>query len=58
MGKHMCGEKVAGAVVREFPGPDVKAVRERTGTVHNRRGEPSSFVCLECLNGLGRQLKS
>lgn len=31
MGKHMRGHKVAGAVVREFPEPDVKAIRERTG---------------------------
>lgn len=31
MGKHMRGEKVAGTVVREFPEPDVKAIRERTG---------------------------
>ncbi|NBS40703.1 MAG: transcriptional regulator, partial [Betaproteobacteria bacterium] len=31
MGKHMRGEKVAGAVLRDFPEPDVKAIRERTG---------------------------
>jgi len=31
MGRHMRGESVAGAVVREFPEPDVKAIRERTG---------------------------
>lgn len=31
MGKHMRGQKVAGAVVREIPEPDVKAIRERTG---------------------------
>ena len=30
MGKHMRGQKVAGAVVREIPEPDVKAIRERT----------------------------
>jgi putative transcriptional regulator len=31
MGLHMRGEAVAGAMVREFPEPDVKAIRERTG---------------------------
>ncbi|MDT8322204.1 MAG: transcriptional regulator [Xanthomonadales bacterium] len=31
MGRHMRGEAVAGARVREFPEPDVKAIRERTG---------------------------
>ena len=31
MGHHMRGEPVAGAIVREFPEPDVKAIRERTG---------------------------
>ena len=31
MGRHMRGEAVAGAIVREFPEPDVKAIRERTG---------------------------
>ncbi len=31
MGRHMRGESVAGAIVREFPEPDVKAIRERTG---------------------------
>lgn len=31
MGRHMRGERVAGAIVREFPEPDVKAIRERTG---------------------------
>ena len=31
MGKHMRGQKFAGAVVREIPEPDVKAIRERTG---------------------------
>lgn len=30
MGKHMRGESVA-AHVREFPEPDVKAIREKTG---------------------------
>lgn len=36
MGKHMRGEAVAGAVVREFPEPDVKAIRERTGMSQSR----------------------
>jgi putative transcriptional regulator len=36
MGKHMRGEKVAGAVVRDFPEPDVKAIRERTGMSQTR----------------------
>ena len=36
LGKHMRGEKVAGAVVREFPEPDVKAIRERTGMSQTR----------------------
>ncbi|WP_006786926.1 helix-turn-helix domain-containing protein [Thiorhodospira sibirica] len=31
MGRHLRGEKVAGTIVREFPEPDVKAIRERTG---------------------------
>ncbi|MFM8466178.1 MAG: helix-turn-helix domain-containing protein [Oxalobacteraceae bacterium] len=31
MGKHMRGERVGGLVMREFPEPDVKAIRERTG---------------------------
>lgn len=31
MGRHMRGESVAGVTVREFPEPDVKAIRERTG---------------------------
>lgn len=31
MGRHMRGEPVDGAIVREFPDPDVKAIRERTG---------------------------
>lgn len=31
MGRHMRGERVAGAIMREFPEPDVKAIRERTG---------------------------
>lgn len=36
MGKHMRGEKVPGAVVRDFPEPDVKAIRERTGMTQTR----------------------
>lgn len=36
MGQHMRGEKVAGAVIREFPEPDVKAIRERTGLSQTR----------------------
>ncbi len=31
MGRHMRGETVAEVMVREFPEPDVKAIRERTG---------------------------
>ena len=31
MGRHMRGEKVEGVSLREFPEPDVKAIRERTG---------------------------
>lgn len=29
--KHIRSEKVAGAVGRKYPEPDVKAIRERTG---------------------------
>ena len=36
MGKHMRGEEVTGVVVREFPEPDVKAIRERTGLSQTR----------------------
>ena len=36
MGKHMRGEKVLGLRVREFPEPDVKAIRERTGMSQTR----------------------
>jgi putative transcriptional regulator len=36
MGRHMRGEVVAGARVREFPEPDVKAIRERTGLSQTR----------------------
>ncbi len=31
MGKHIRGEQVRGLVIHEFPEPDVKAIRERTG---------------------------
>jgi putative transcriptional regulator len=31
MGHHMRGESVAGIRTQEFPEPDVKAIRERTG---------------------------
>ena len=31
MGRHLLGEPVVGAIVRESPEPDVKAIRERTG---------------------------
>lgn len=31
MGRHMRGGKLAGAAICEFPEPDVKAIRERTG---------------------------
>lgn len=36
MGKHMLGQKVSGVMVREFPEPDVKAIRERTGMTQTR----------------------
>ena len=36
MGKHMRGEKVPGVRIREFPEPDVKAIRERTGMSQSR----------------------
>lgn len=36
MGRHMRGEAVAGARVRDFPEPDVKAIRERTGLSQTR----------------------
>jgi len=36
MGKHMRGHEVAGAVVREFPEPDFKSIRERTGMSQTR----------------------
>ena len=36
MGRHMRGEVVVGAKVREFPEPDVKAIRERTGLSQTR----------------------
>ena len=31
MAKHIRGEQVRGLVIHEFPEPDVKAIRERTG---------------------------
>lgn len=36
MGRHMRDEVVDGARVREFPEPDVKAIRERTGLSQTR----------------------
>ncbi len=36
MGRHMRGEAVAGIRVQEFPEPDVKAIRERTGLSQSR----------------------
>ena len=36
MGRHMRGERVAEARVQEFPEPDVKAIRERTGLSQTR----------------------
>lgn len=36
MGRHMRDEAVPGARVREFPDPDVKAIRERTGLSQTR----------------------
>lgn len=36
MGRHMRGETVAGVKVHEFPEPDVKAIRERTGLSQTR----------------------
>ncbi|MFW9595253.1 MAG: helix-turn-helix domain-containing protein [Macromonas sp.] len=36
MGRHMRGEAVVGTKVREFPEPDVKAIRERTGLSQTR----------------------
>jgi putative transcriptional regulator len=36
MGRHMRGEVVAGARIREFPEPDVKAIREGTGLSQTR----------------------
>ncbi len=40
MDRHMRGEAVRGLVVREFPKPDVKAIRERTGM------SQTQFACL------------
>lgn len=36
MGRHMRGEAVAGVKLHEFPEPDVKAIRERTGLSQTR----------------------
>jgi len=36
MGRHMRGETLAEARVREFPEPDVKLIRERTGLSQTR----------------------
>lgn len=36
MGRHMRGEDVPGTRVREFPEPDVKLIRERTGLSQTR----------------------
>lgn len=36
MGRHMRGEAVADVRVQEFPEPDVKAIRERTGLSQSR----------------------
>jgi len=36
MRHHMHGETVAGVRMREFPDPDVKAIRERTGLSQSR----------------------
>ncbi|MCK2087371.1 transcriptional regulator [Thauera aromatica] len=36
MGRHMRGETVAEVKVHEFPEPDVKAIRERTGLSQTR----------------------
>ncbi len=36
MGRHMRGEVVEGVRIREFPEPDVKAIRERTGLSQTR----------------------
>lgn len=36
MGRHMRGEPVPGIRVREFPEPDVKAIRERMGLSQRR----------------------
>ena len=36
MGRHMRGQPVPGARTPEFPEPDVKAIRERTGLSQSR----------------------
>jgi len=44
MGRHLRGEQVAGTIVREFPEPDVKAIRERTGLVHSQFADPDFTI--------------
>lgn len=36
MGRHMRGEAVDGARVRDFPAPEPKAIRERSGVTQHR----------------------
>ena len=36
MGRHMRGELVSGVRMQEFPDPEVKAIRERTGLSQSR----------------------
>ena len=36
MGRHMRGELVSGMRMQEFPDPDVKTIRERTGLSQSR----------------------
>lgn len=36
MGRHMRGESIPGIRTQEFPEPDVKAIRERTGLSQTR----------------------
>ena len=46
MGRHMRGEPVAGVTVREFPEPDVKAIRERTGLSQSQSGRIDLTACV------------
>ena len=46
MGRHMRGEPVAGVTVREFPEPDVKAIRERTGLLQSQSGSTDLAACI------------